>query len=104
MRMDQFPGLPPIALKFLEETQLPPAICETCGHVIGPPYRKQVGTYGGGFGGKFPLFRYPLWSGETADEFLQTVSWSSGPVHFLGLQLLSGLEFIWSEAEINEWL
>ncbi len=104
MRMDQFPGLPSAALKFLGENQRPPATCETCGHTIGPPYLKSIGTYGGMFGGRYQLFRYPLENDKTADEFLQLVPWSSGPVHFLGLRLSDGRKFLWSETEVKEWL
>lgn len=105
MRIEHFPGLSTAALIFLYENKCPPATCETCGHVIGRSYRKQIGTFGGVFGGDgHPLFRHTLKNDQIAYEFLQTTSWSGGPAYFLGLRLYNGRGFIWSEMEIAKWL
>jgi hypothetical protein len=50
----------------------------------------------------YPLHRHQLKDGRTADEFLQAISWSSGPMFFLGLRVSDGTEFAWSEEEIEQ--
>ncbi len=38
----------------------------------------------------------------SADEFLQTAPWSGGPIHFLGLQLITlNDEIVWTEEEME---
>jgi hypothetical protein len=103
MRMDQFAGLPPSALKFLDENRRPPCTCPACGHVTAA-YIEAVEEYTGMFGDAYPLYRYQLKHGKTADEFLQCADWSSGAVHFLGLRLEDGTEITWTNAEREEWL
>lgn len=103
MRMDQFAGLAPAALKFLDKNRRPPCTCPACGHVTAA-YIEAIEEYTGMFGDAYPLHRYQLEHGKTADEFLQTADWSSGAVHFLGLRLEDGTEFTWTEEERAEWL
>lgn len=103
MRMDQFAGLAPSALKFLDENRRPPCTCPACGHVTAA-YIEAIEEYTGMFGDAYPLHRYQLKHGKTADEFLQIADWSSGPVHFLGLRLEDGTEFTWTDEEREEWL
>jgi hypothetical protein len=97
MRCDQPQGLPPAAKAFLIKHEIKPVCCEVCKR----PYPRQLEVIGryGGFD-RHPLHRYQLKNGQMADEFLQTVSWSSGQISFLGLQVLDGTEFTWTEEEI----
>jgi hypothetical protein len=103
MRMDQFAGLAPSALKFLDENRRPPCTCPACGHVTAA-YIEAIEEYTGMFGDAYPLHRYQLKRGKAADEFLQAADWSSGAVHFLALRLEDGTEFTWTEVERAEWL
>jgi hypothetical protein len=103
IRMDQFAGLAPEALKFLDENRRPPCTCPACGHVTAA-YIEAIDEYTGMFGDSYPLHRYQLKHGKTADEFLQVADWSSGAVHFLGLRLEDGTEITWGNWERAEWL
>ena len=102
MRCDQFAGLPAMALFFLEQHELQPEprVCPTCNRP-NLPERQVVGHYTGMFEDSYPLHRYKLKDGRTADEFLQASPWSSGPVHFIGLRISSGEEFLHSEEDIR---
>ena len=103
MRCEQFAGLPPAAMEFLEAYRCPPSICPTCGH-IDAPHTESVSSYETGWGDKDNLNRHYLKDGEFADEFLQVVEWSSGPVHFLGLRLQDGTELTWTPEDMEEWI
>lgn len=105
IRCDQFVGLSPAADTFLEEHRMPLKICEHCGQtlpresqqaIIGP-----IDHYYGMFDNEYPLFRYVLKDGRTADEFHQASPWDCGPIHHLGLRVSDGTEFIWTEEEIE---
>jgi len=99
MRCDQPQGLPPAADAFLAEFEVPPVCCETCKRPF-PRQLEVVGEYTGF--NDYPLHRHQLKDGRTADEFLQAVPWSSGPMFFLGLRVSDGTEFAWSEEEIEQ--
>jgi hypothetical protein len=101
IRCDQFVGLPPAAVVFLEEHEVPQEICEYCGRPF-PRSLKQIGSFYGMFDDEYPLHRRVLKHGRTADEFHQTAPWSSGPVHHLGLRVSDWMEFVWTEEEIEE--
>jgi hypothetical protein len=103
IRMDQHAGLTNEAREFLARNRLEPAICSLCERPF--PYEmEKIGTYRGMFDNKYPLYRHILKDGRTADEFLQCSPWSSGPVFFFGLRVSDGLQFMWSDEEMNEWL
>lgn len=101
MRMDQFVGLNPQAVAFLEEKEVPQKVCECC-NCLYPRNLEIIGNYEGMFGAKYPLNRHQLQDGTYADEFLQAAPWSSGPMFFLGLRLQDGTEFKWSDTEVGE--
>lgn len=104
MRCEQFAGLAPIAQEFLEAHRLPPRICPTCGQPSFTCTKESVATYETGWGGEDALYRHYLKEDQYADEFLQTVEFSSGPVHFLGLRLQDGTELTWTPEDMEEWL
>jgi len=99
MRCDQPQGLPPAANAFLAEFEIQPICCEACKRPL-PRQLEVVGEYAGF--NEYSLHRHQLKDGRTADEFLQAVRWSSGPMFFLGLGVLDGPKFIWSEKEIEQ--
>lgn len=110
IRMDQHAGIPPEARTFLAENECQLDPCPCCGHVKDTPV-EVIGEYTGMFDENFPLFRHFLKDGGIAEEFLQAAPWSSGPVHFLGLQVFHVeddrtltliKEFIWSNTEMLE--
>jgi hypothetical protein len=101
--MDQHAGHCPAAQAFLEQNEVQPKICLHCKRPL-PYKRKQVDTFFGMFDEEYPLWQRELKDGRTADEFLQAAPWSSGPVHFLGLQVSDGTVFEWTEEEMEEWL
>lgn len=101
MRCDQFMGLTPAADAFLKENEIPQEVCECCKRPF-PRKLEKIGTYHGMFMEESPLHRRALIDGRTADEFLQASPWSSGPMHFIGLRVSDGTEFVWSEEEIEE--
>ncbi len=96
MRCDQFMGLSGSALEFLGEWELK---CCTCQQSL--PGKRTIGHYVGMFDNEYPLVRYILRDGRAADEFLQTASWSSGPMFFLGLRVSDGTEYVWTQEEID---
>ncbi len=100
IRCDQFIGLPLAAEAFLKEHEVSQEVCEHCERSF-PRSLKQIGSYCGMFGDKFPLHRHILKDGRTADEFHQVSPWCSGPVHHLGLRVSDGTEFVWTEEEIE---
>jgi hypothetical protein len=100
MRCDQFRGLSIDAIVFLSENELKTDVCHCCQRPFDNKL-EQIGHYDGMFMDEYPLFRHKLTDGRTADEFHQASPWSSGPVHFLGLRVSDGTEFIWSEDEID---
>jgi hypothetical protein len=104
MRAEQFAGLAPIALEFLRAHQCPPRTCSTCGHATTVCVEETVSSYRTGWGDKDNLNRHYLKDGEFADEFLQVIEWSSGPIYFLGLRLQNGTELTWMPEDIEEWL
>lgn len=101
IRMDQFAGLPDAATAFLHEHEIPTECCPTCKRPF-PREREVIGKYYGMFENKYPLHRHMLNDGRTADEFHQAAPWSSGPVHFIGLKVSDGTEFVWTEEEIEK--
>ena len=101
MRCDQFVGLPPAAVTFLEKHQPPLEVCEHCKRPF-PRSLEQIGHFLGMFEDEYPLHRYVLKDGRTADEFHQISPWSSGPIHHLGLRVSDGIVFFWTEEEIEE--
>ncbi len=100
MRCDQFMGLPPSADAFLEEHRVKPEVCEHCQRPF-PCELEVIGHFNGMCGDEFPLVRYILTDGRTADVFHQTSPWSSGPLHHLGLRVSDGTEFVWTDEEIE---
>jgi hypothetical protein len=100
MRCDQFAGLPLAATEFLREHEIVPEPCPTC-HRPHPPQLDAVGSFSGMFDDVYSLHRHYLKDGRTADEFLQAAPWSSGPVHFIGLQVSSGETFVHSDEDIS---
>lgn len=103
IREDQFAGLTPAAHAFLQLHQVPAARCTTCEREL-PRNLEVIDQYHGMFETAYPLHRHVLRNGLTADEFLQAAPQSSGPIHFLGLRVSDGTEFVWTEDEINEWI
>ena len=101
IRCDQFVGLPPAAVAFLEEHEVPQEVCEHCERPF-PRSLEEIGSYQGMFDIDFPLHRRVLKDGRTADEFHQTSPWNCGPIHHLGLRVSDGTEFVWTEEEIEE--
>lgn len=100
IRMDQFIGLPPVAVQFLKEFEAGASECPCC-HTLLQPKREEVGTFSGMFGDDYPLYRHNLTSGLTADEFLQCSPWDCGPMFYLGLKVSDGTQFVWTDEEIN---
>jgi len=99
MRCDQQMGLPPEAITFLELNERKPEVCPCCNR----PYPKvltPIGLFEGMFETKYQLHRHELTNGKYADEYLQAAPWHSGPCFFLGLKIVNGLDFKWSESEI----
>jgi len=101
IRCDQFAGLTIEANGFLTSHQISATICERCKQLL-PVEHEVIGHFEGMFDEKFPLYRYILKDGRTADMFHQASPWSSGPVHHLGLRVSDGTEFVWTEEEIEE--
>lgn len=101
MRCDQFVGLSPAAVAFLEKHEVPQEVCEHCRRPF-PRSLKQIGFYHGMFDDTYPLHRHILKNGRTADEFHQVSPWSSGPIHHIGLEVSDGTEFVWTDKEIAE--
>jgi len=100
-RCDQFVGLPPAAEAFLDEHEVPAEICECCKRAF-PRKLEEIGCFLGMFGNEYPLVRRILKDGRTADMFHQISPWNSGPVHHLGLRVSDGIEFVWTDEEIEE--
>jgi len=131
MRCDRFWGLPPIALQFLKENEIPPEACECCKRIF-PRKFELIGYYSGYdkyppetcecckriFPQKFELIgyyseydKYPLYQHQlkdgVANEFLQACKFSSGPCLFLGLQVINNdgaKDFRWTDEEIEACL
>ena len=101
MRMDQPQGLPEVAEQFLQENEVVRAPCECCNRPF-PPDVEIIGHYHGMFDVKYPLFRHKLKNGSWADEFLQRLEHSSGPMFFLGLRCEDGSTFEWTQEKIEE--
>lgn len=99
MRCDQPHGLPPAADAFLTEYEVEPVCCEACKRPF-PHQLEVIGQYEGY--NEYPLYRHQLKNGRTADEFLQEIVCSSGPMFFLGLRVSDGTEIAWSEEEIEQ--
>ncbi len=100
MRNDQFIGLPPDAIGFLEKYETPEECCKECKRPF-PRELKIIGRYFGIGGTEYPLYRHILVGGGHADEFLQAQPWSSGPRFFLGLKLLDSI-FEWPQEDIGK--
>ncbi len=96
IRMDQFKGLPPGAVVYLAEHEVPQEMCPACKRLF-PRNLEVIGHYTGMFDNQYPLHRHMLKDGRVADEFLQMTPWDSGPMFYLGLRVSDGLEFIWPE-------
>lgn len=101
IRCDQFVDLTIEANNFLNLHQISPEICGCCKRPY-PIEHEVIGHFEGMFNEIFPLYRYILKDGRTADVFHQASPWSSGPVHHLGLRVSDGTEFVWTEEEIEE--
>jgi len=101
IREDQFVGFTPAADAFLAEHEVPPEVCPHCERPF-PRNLEVVGHFNGMFDNEYPLHRRVLKDGRTADTFWQAAPWFSGPVHFLGLRVSDGTEFIWTDEEIDE--
>lgn len=97
MRCDQFIGLPKHAIDFLKEWEQK---CCACRQSL--PGKRVIGHYVGMFDSEYPLMRYSLIDGRYADEFLQAMLWSNGPMFFLGLQVSGGQQFRWTQEEIDK--
>ncbi len=98
-RSDQNAGLTSEARNWLKDYAVKPKICPECGHPE-PLLLEKIGTYSGF--NEYPLYRHQLVNGYFADEFLQCTPWSSGPMLFLGLRVSDGIEFTWTDDEIEE--
>lgn len=103
IREDQFAGLSEEAIQFLGEYEVPDVCCPTCKRAF-PRNYETVDVFYGMFDNEYPLHRHVLKDGRTADEFLQAALWSSGPVHFLGLRVSDGTEFLWTDEAIEEFI
>lgn len=103
MRCDQFAGLPNRASVFLRENLPEPRKCECCGQAILGDPPPVIGHFTGMFGDEYPLCQYTLSDGRLGDVFWQETTWSSGAVHFLGLQVSDGAKFEWSKEEMEKW-
>lgn len=101
IREDQFIGFTGEARAFLEEHEIPQVMCPHCERPFAHKL-EVVDHYFGMFDTRYPLFRHVLKDGRMADGFLQAAPWSSGPMHFLGLRVSDGTEFLWTEEEIDE--
>jgi len=88
-RHDQFIGLPTVATCYLNDNKA-------------PTQPEPIGMYYGMFDQTYPLYRYTLNNGLTADEFLQASPWNSGPMFFLGLRVSDGTLFQWGESDIRQ--
>ena len=135
IRMDQPQGLSPEAELFLKENAKKSElkICSECKHQTGGELIKaECGRYAGMFAdngcwatedgkevkesdeGTYPLYRYELNDDGYAEEYEQCAPWSSGPVIFLGLKIVTRNDdekggFViherkieWSDIEIEE--
>jgi len=108
MRCDQFMGLPAQAGKFLKANMIPEEICPCCKRSLSPLANSYViDHYHGMFNDCYDLYRHKLKDGGCADEFVQAMPFSSGPVFFLGLRVYDvkgeqTREFLWSQKEIDE--
>jgi hypothetical protein len=102
IREDQIWGLTEEAIDYLCENEIPEDVCPCCRRPF-PRNLEQIDHYSG-MGTDYPLYRHRLLNGEAADEFVQTVEWSSGPCIFLGLCTSDGVEFLWTEEEIAKRL
>ena len=100
MRQDQFMGITEEAATFLGKNEVKSDKCKTCG-CISPQPLEEISVYCGMFGDEHTLFRHQLKDGRYADEFLQTYSWSSGPMFFIGIKVNQGREFLWTQAAIG---
>lgn len=90
MRSDQYIGLNSRAIDLVKE--LPE-------RYIGSRY---IGSFEGAFGNEFGLWSYD----DKYFEFVQVVSWSSGPMFFIALKDVDGdeiLESLWTDTEIEEF-
>jgi len=96
-------GLPPEAIAFLKENEIPEKKCECCGHC--ERVLEEIGHYVGMFEDEYPFYRHQLKDGRFADEFLQSSSWSSGPCFFLGLEVrdkdIVVKKFEWKQSVID---
>ena len=107
-RSNQPMGLCSDAVSFLEKEKVTPESCPYCNRPFSPKSFpstiEEIGEYEGYFDEKFPLLRYFLKDGRHADEYLQTVEYSGGPVMFLGLQVSDGTKFEWEDWEIQGYI
>lgn len=107
MRCDQHVGLPVDAWNFLREMRVKPKRCPCCGLDMPLPV-EGVGNYSGMFDDVYTLYRYRLIDGGWADELLQNIIWSSGPMFFLGLKVFDSTgalvqEFLWDEQVMDTY-
>ena len=101
MRCDHVMGLPGDALIFLKENEVIPDPCPTCNR----PFQSNQ-TECSSFEGyeEHPLFEYELKNELTANEEVQTMGASGGPMFFLQLHVSNGRLFKWTEEEIEKHL
>ena len=109
MRHTQFIGLPPEALKFLEEhcEIIPDSTCHHCGGILS--YKKRTEIYAdakqyGMFDDGPMLSKYYLKDGREVFEDIQCCPWSSGPMIFLCLKDKDkNILFKWDDKEIEKY-
>lgn len=111
MRCTQIMGLPPKALKFIEDNveEIPDIVCPHCDKVVS--YKKECkqeiyasAKKAGMFDDGPELYRYIMQDGSTWIEMVQEVPWSSGPCVFLMLVNVQEQKkrFKWERSEMNE--
>ena len=101
MRCTQEMGLPGEAVSFLANNAVKMDQCPTCQRHSGYSTNKITNGEWGMFD-EYCLLRYDLIGGRTADEFVQTEIWSSGPMVWLGLKVSDGTVFEHPDADILE--
>lgn len=100
MRCSQEYGLPQEAMDFLRDNARVKDFCLCCGRDAGYE-RVQINETDESE--SFPdtaLFRYVLKDGNTADEYIQTEIWDSGPMTWLGLDV-NYRKYEWSQNDIE---
>jgi hypothetical protein len=97
-------GLPFKAISFLKENAKTLSQCSACSRHDG--YDREAYTYAG-MVDDVPLYEYELKGGRTAQEFVQHTVWSSGPILWLGLRIITPnkkktVKILWPESAFEE--